>query len=187
MITRHVRARRYVVRVRPDGAVRLTVPRGASLRGGLAFVRRQAGWIERERLRLKGLALSWQPGSVVWFRGERLTVTEDGFEARVRAMAQADLPPRCLDLAREHGVTIAGVNIRNQRSRWGACSPRGTIMLNWRLILMPPAVSDYVIIHELMHVRHLNHSVRFWREVARACAGWRDAERWLRKHGREIL
>ena len=187
MIARHHRARRYVVRVRPDGAIRLTVPRGASVSGGLAFVQRQADWIARERQRQQHLALSWRAGSTVWFRGERVRVIEDGFDARVRALAEDELPPRCCELALEHGVAIAGVAVRNQRSRWGACSPRGAITLNWRLIQMPPAVSDYVIVHELMHTRCLDHSRRFWREVACACPGWREAERWLRRHGREIL
>jgi predicted metal-dependent hydrolase len=78
------------------------------------------------------------------------------------------------------------VTVRNQRSRWGACSPSRAISLNWRLIQMPPSVSDYVIFHELMHLKQPNHSRRFWREVEKVCAWWREAERWLRKHGREL-
>jgi predicted metal-dependent hydrolase len=187
VITRHRLARRYVVRVRPDGQIRLTVPRGASIKGGLAFVRRQADWIERERLRLEGLAASWSPGSTVWFRGEQVTVTTDGFQANVRELAEQELPARCIELARLHGVDIAGVQVRDQRSRWGACSPRRAITLNWRLIQMPALVSDYVMVHELAHVRHPNHSRRFWREVERLCPDWRDRERWLRRHGRAIL
>ena len=60
-------------------------------------------------------------------------------------------------------------------------------MLNWRLIQMPPAVADYVILHELVHLEHPNHSRRFWRGVERVCPEWRAAERWLRRHGRELL
>jgi predicted metal-dependent hydrolase len=187
VIARHRLARRYVVRVRPDGEVRLTVPRGASIKGGLAFVRRQADWIERERLRLQGLAASWTPGSTVWFRGERVPVTADGFQAHARDLAERELPARCIGLARSHGIEIAEVQVRDQRSRWGACSPRRAITLNWRLIQMPSSVSDYVILHELAHVRHPNHSRRFWREVERLCPAWRESERWLRRHGRAIL
>jgi predicted metal-dependent hydrolase len=187
VIARHRLARRYVVRVRPDGEIRLTVPRGASIKGGLAFVRRQAGWIARERLRLQRLADSWSPGSTVWVRGEPVTVTTDGFEAQVRDLADRELPARCLELARAHGIDIAGVQVRDQRSRWGACSAGRAIMLNWRLIQMPPAVMDYVILHELSHVRHPNHSRRFWNEVERVCPDWRASERWLRRNGRAIL
>ena len=187
LIARHRRARRYVVRVRPDGRIRLTIPRGATVRGGLAFVRRQTPWIAREQRRLDELAASWLPGSTVWFRGGRTLVAEDGFEARTRALAASELPARCLEIARGLGVAISGVRVRDQRSRWGACSRRHAITLNWRLIQMPASVSDYVIIHELMHVGQPNHSRAFWREVEAACLGWRDAERWLRRHGREIL
>ena len=187
VIARHRLARRYVVRVRPDGEIRLTVPRGASIRGGLAFVRRQADWIARERLRLEGVAGSWTPGSTVWFRGEQVTVTTAGFQAHVRELAEQELPARCCELARLHAVDIVGVQVRDQRSRWGACSPRRAITLNWRLVQMPPAVSDYVMLHELAHVRHPNHSRRFWREVERLCPAWRESERWLRRHGRAIL
>jgi hypothetical protein len=79
------------------------------------------------------------------------------------------LPAELLALADVHGVTVTRVSIRNQRSRWGACSSRGSITLNWRLILVPPFVREYVMIHELMHRRELNHSQRFWRHVAAAC------------------
>ena len=82
---------------------------------------------------------------------------------------------------------MSRVSIRNQRSRWGSCSSRGAIALNWRLIQMPAEVSDYVILHELMHLREPNHSRQFWREVAAVCDGWRDAERWLKLHGRALL
>ncbi len=186
-VVRHHLARRYVVRVGLDGGVRVTIPRGASIAGGLAFARRQTGWIAREQARLIQLALSFAPGSAAWFRGERVTIATEGFEAHARALAARELPARCLELSGAFGVAVARVSVRNQRSRWGACSPRGLITLNWRLIQMPSAVSDYVIIHELMHVRQPNHSRRFWREVESVCPAWRDAERWLRKHGREIL
>ena len=187
VIARHRRARRYVVRVRPDGGVRLTIPRGASVGGGLAFVRRQASWIARERARLDELAASWMPGSTVWFQGERVVVTGGGFQDRVRTLAERDLPARGLELARQCGVAVTGIAVRDQRSRWGACSRRRAITLNWRLAQMPASVRDYVILHELMHVRQPNHSRSFWREVESVCPGWRDAERWLRRHGREIL
>jgi hypothetical protein len=208
-IARHRLARRYVVRLSPDGGLRLTVPRGASLAGGLAFAARQADWITREMERQRARQAPWVSGSLAWFRGERLPIAVDGtravlgsevvalsgpdadvrgaIESRLRGLAAEELPARCLALARESGVDVAQVSIRNQRSRWGACSARRVITLNWRLVQMPATVSDYVIFHELMHVRHPNHSRRFWREVDSVCAWWRDAERWLRSYGRELL
>jgi len=123
------RARRYVLRVRPDGDLRVTIPRGGS---------------------------------------------------RSEALRFAD---QLLALAQRHGLTVNGVSIRNQRSRWGSCSARGHIALNFRLLLMPADVREYILVHELMHLRQPNHSIRFWRLVEAACPGFRAAERWLKQHG----
>ena len=208
-IARHRLARRYVVRVGPDGGLRLTVPRGASLAGAFAFAQRQSDWIVREMDRQRVRQAPWVTGSRAWFRGElrELLVSESAVslgtdviarpspeadvratvEGHLRALAAAELPERCRTLARESQVSFTTVSVRNQKSRWGACSPTRAITLNWRLIQMPALVSDYVIFHELSHVRHPNHSHRFWREVERVCDWWKDAERWLRRHGRELL
>jgi predicted metal-dependent hydrolase len=207
-IARHRRARRYVLRMTPDGGLRLTVPRGASLQGGLAFAEKQGAWIARERARRQAHAGPWGHGTPVWIRGEQVPLVIDGqvavlgperltvadgtavraaIEAHLRALAAKELPLRSLTLAAQHGLTPSRVSVRNQRSRWGSCSTTGTIALNWRLLQMPPAVADYVILHELMHMRQPNHSRQFWREVASVCDGWREAERWLRTHGRELL
>lgn len=208
-IARHRLARRYVVRVGPDGGLRLTVPRGASLAGAFAFAQRQADWIVREMDRQRARQAPWVTGSRAWFRGElcELIVSDSAVslgteiiplaspgadvratvEAHLRALAATQLPERCRALARESHVSFSSVSVRNQKSRWGACSPTRAITLNWRLIQMPPPVCDYVILHELSHVRHPNHSHRFWHEVERVCGWWKDAERWLRRHGRELL
>ena len=208
-ITRHRQARRYVVRAGEDGGLRLTVPRGASIAGGLAFAERQTEWITRELERQRLKRAPWVTGTCAWFRGERVPIKVAGAsasigteivelsradddvraacEARFRALATEELPDRCRELAEKTGVPVAKVSVRNQRSRWGACSSRNVITLNWRLIQMPGSVRDYVIFHELMHVRHPNHSLRFWRAVDQVCDWWQDAERWLRLHGRELL
>jgi hypothetical protein len=168
----------------PDGGLRLTVPRGASVVGGVTFARSQGAWIERERTRRAVRDSARDAGGLVWFRGEQV---RDVSEAHMRSVALAELPGRCAELAGRHALTVGRVSIRNQRSRWGSCSPRGAIALNWRLVQMPAFVSDYVILHELMHLRQPNHSRQFWREVASVCNEWREAEKWLRKHGRELL
>jgi predicted metal-dependent hydrolase len=226
-VVRHARARRYVLRLGPDGGIRLTVPRRASIEGGLKFVEGQREWIDRERARMAERAQTWTDGTELWWRGERvrLSFTTNGreilcgdqhikwsggtpgaprpdsvqpslfdtpdlrpiVERHLRKTASQELPPRCLELARVHAVSVARVLVRNQRARWGACSSTGTITLNWRLLQLPPWVLDYVILHELMHRRQPNHSVRFWREVSLVCPEWRDAERWLKKNGRTVL
>ena len=78
------------------------------------------------------------------------------------------------------------VTVRNQRTRWGSCSRRGTISLNWRLIQAPGFVRDYIILHELAHTLEMNHSDRFWRQVETLCPDYRNAERWLKQH-KEVL
>jgi len=162
---RHRRARRYVLRVDPDGRVRVTIPRGGSRREAEAFATGHAEWIARQRARLPQYSHS----------------TEE--RRLLRDRARRELPPRLLALAAAHGLTVSRVSIRNQRSRWGSCGRDGHICLNWRLVLMPPAVSEYVLIHELMHLRRMDHSPAYWRLVAAACPDYRAARDWLRRQG----
>lgn len=171
---RHRRARRYIVRVDADGRVRVTIPRGGSKRQADAFARTHLDWIERQRA--------------------RLTPSIFGAEERqkLRARAATELPARVAALAREFAyignvdgipLPVPRITIRNQRTRWGSCGRDGHICLNWRLVVMPEFVRDYVIIHELMHLRRLDHSRAFWRMVETACPNYRRARLWLRHHG----
>ncbi len=85
------------------------------------------------------------------------------------------------------GVEPARVQIRDQRSRWGSCSTRGTLSFNWRLVLAPFDVLDYVVVHELCHLREPNHSSRFWKLVEQRRPDWRAQRNWLHEHGPELL
>ncbi|MEP6813141.1 MAG: M48 family metallopeptidase [Actinomycetota bacterium] len=89
--------------------------------------------------------------------------------------------------APEIGVEPARVQIRDQRSRWGSCSTRGTLSFNWRLVLAPFDVLDYVVVHELCHLREPNHSRRFWKLVEQRRPDWRAQRDWLHEHGPELL
>jgi predicted metal-dependent hydrolase len=207
------RARRYILRVRPDGGLRVTIPRGGSRLEASRFVQRQAEWIQQERARVlsRALPLQWRDGGAVLLRGEpvRLEVSEGRtvvryggrslrvpagavdlrryVEADLRVLARVELGARLRELAATHGLTIAGMSIRNQKSRWGSCSREGRIALNFRLVQMPPHVSDYVLLHELMHLKQQNHSIRFWRLVESVCPDFRAAERWLKTEGRALF
>lgn len=103
------------------------------------------------------------------------------------ARAKRVLPPRLLELASRFDLDVTHVSIRNQRARWGSCATGGRISLNWRLVQTPEVVRDYVLIHELMHLRQPNHSRRFWALVARACPGYEASRRWLREHEAALL
>jgi predicted metal-dependent hydrolase len=104
-------------------------------------------------------------------------------EAHFLQRAKVELPARTWELAALTGSEAKQVVVRNQRSRWGSCSANGTISLNWRLVQTPDFVRDYIIYHELMHLREMNHSERFWGRVAEVCPDWRDAEHWIKRNG----
>jgi predicted metal-dependent hydrolase len=104
-------------------------------------------------------------------------------EAHFARRARIELPARTWELSALTGVDVKAVTVRNQRSRWGSCSGQGTISLNWRLVQTPDFVRDYIIYHELMHLREMNHSERFWARVEEVCPAWREAERWIKRNG----
>lgn len=166
---RHRRARRYLLRVEPDGRLRVTIPRGGSKREAESFAMRNIDWVAAQRSKVAAPTIP---------REER---------ARLRQLAEVELPPRLRALAAAHAVEgLSRVTIRNQRTRWGSCGRDGHICLNWRLVLMPPPVRDYVLIHELMHLRRMDHSPQYWKLVAAACPEYAEARQWLRTHGRSV-
>jgi predicted metal-dependent hydrolase len=207
-VIRSPRARRYLLRLQPDGAARLVLPRRGSRAEALRFLARNETWL-LERFRqwqaLQAKRQPWSHGTSFQFRGEQvilqienkndsaqlrfsdqITITSPRADyrpvvlAHLRRLAEKELPSRTRELARLHHITIQRVTIRNQKTRWGSCSARGTISLNWRLIQAPEFVRDYLIIHELMHRRQMNHSVRYWKLVAEAFPDYRRAEQWLK-------
>lgn len=208
MMVRHPRARRYLLRLRPDGKARVTIPRGGTIAAAREFALRNVGWLERQFQRLATRptnSVVWNPGSEIYFRGGQVRIETDSvgticfgteripadnvvadlrpvIEKHLRRLASQELPPRVMELAAQHGISVTRVTVRNQKSRWGSCSRRGTISLNWRLIQSPAFVRDYIILHELAHRRQMNHSDKFWQEVARLCPDYLEAERWLKQH-----
>jgi hypothetical protein len=123
-----------------------------------------------------------------------LSVTGTGTSSAMRKALRAwllraarpRLEPRVSALAASAGIPYSRVSIRRQRSRWGSCSARGTISLNACLLFQRPAVVDYLVVHELTHVRHMNHSARFWQAVERNCADWRALDRELVQGWRNV-
>jgi predicted metal-dependent hydrolase len=210
-MVRNARARRYVLRVSRDGAVRVTIPRGGSTAFALAFAQKNAAWIAQQLQRRSAEpphTAVWKDGTEILLHGEavRLRTELTGELALVHfgqhvlavpasttdlrpavenylwRLAEKELLPRLDQLAALHQVSYDRAVIRNQRSRWGSCSPRKTISLNWRLIQAPPHVRDYMLLHELMHLREMNHSHRFWSDVESVCPDYAKAESWLNQH-----
>ena len=172
VFVRHPRARRYIIRVAGDGSVRITIPRWGSKREAAAFAAREHAWIARQRQRLARQRSTRQGPGAASLDAHAL--------AAMRARADVELPARLLQLAARHGLTVSRVSVRNQKWRWGSCSPGGHICLNWRLVAMPDEVRDYVIVHELMHLKRMDHSPKFWKLVAAACPEYQAARRYLR-------
>ena len=209
LMVHHPRARRYLLRLRQDGTARVTIPRHGSIYAAREFAERNVGWLEQQFHRLAAqpkMPDGWMLGSEILFRGESVRVETDtdshirfgperlkvaiasadlrpAIQKHLRQLAAKELPARVRELAAAHQIRYFRVSVRNQKSRWGSCSRRGTISLNWRLIQAPGWVRDYIILHELAHRRHMNHSDRFWREVARLCPDYPAAERWVKQNG----
>jgi hypothetical protein len=210
-LTPNRRARRYVLRLIPGGIARVTIPRGGSAAEARRFAERNVPWLERQLLRQAAQPSRlkiWLAGTEILFRGEAVRLEpglngEGGFirfgnevvrvkspsadvrpevERHLWRLAARELPVRVLELASSHQLPVRRVTVRNQRSRWGSCSRRGTVSLNWRLVQAPPFVRDYLILHELAHFNEMNHSRGFWLEVARLCPNFALAERWLKTH-----
>lgn len=193
-----------------DGAVRLTLPRRAGLRQAIAWAESQRAWIEAAMEALpapqpfgpgaivpfegQALTLEWAPGPrTVRIEGDRLLV--GGPEAMVvgralrwmRAEAARRLEEETRAFAAKAGVTIARVRVGDPRTRWGSCSSSGDIAYSWRLILMPPAVREATVAHEVAHRLHMNHGPEFHAAVADLLGREPKAERaWLRANAARI-
>jgi predicted metal-dependent hydrolase len=110
----------------------------------------------------------------------------DALERWYRRRARVEVAPRLAAAAARAGVEYRSLSIRGQRTRWASCSSRGAMSFNWRLLLAPAAILDYVVEHEVAHLEVHDHSPRFWELLASRCADWRDHEAWLRRHGHAL-
>jgi len=107
-------------------------------------------------------------------------------EKRYRSAARTKFEQRCAYYRRFTGGIYHSITIRDQKTRWGSCSSRGTLSFNYRLIFAPPAVLDYVVVHELCHLTHMNHSADFWNKVASVMPDYKQHRKWLKEHGGEL-
>jgi len=213
---KNARAKRYILRLDAEGRVVITLPSRGTQRDALAFANGHREWIESEFRKAQSVGhqlRELKDGDEVIFKGEavRLRVVKDlgrpvlelGPHRRfiadeamdlvrpatelLRTVAAKEIPPQTREIAGRLGIDFKRVSIRNQRTRWGSCSTSGVISLNWRLVMMPVGAMDYVIMHELMHVREMNHSQRFWDLVAEACPDYRKWIDWLDTHGMKLF
>lgn len=213
-VRRSDRAKRVRVRVDArDGAVEVVLPRRTPAREAERAVAELQTWILRRRAEVarnrasrasrapgtvpylgKTLTLAPQAGRVrVTQLGHVLLVPDDEDAARValerwyRRRAREEIAPRLDAAARAVGRQYTTLTIRDQKTRWGSCSSRGAMSFNWRLLLAPDSVLEYVVRHEAAHLAVMDHSPRFWGVMAQLMPGYEVPRRWLRDHGGTLV
>lgn len=164
-IRKNPRARRITLRVNRRREVTLTLPWLVRYATGIVFLESRRDWV-LETLRKVPEPVAQDPAEI----------------QRCRVRAKAELPARLAQLAREHGFTYNKVFIKNNVSNWGSCSVRGNINLNLRLVTLPAELQDYVMLHELSHLREMNHGPRFHALLEEVCPGHRNLEKQLRTY-----
>ena len=159
--------------IKPTGEVEVRCPRRCSKREIHAFVVSKEDWI-RKHLE----TIAQRPQCPILSPEELQNLAKQ---------AASELPERVRLFANIMGVSVGRITIRSQRTRWGSCSAKGNINFNCLLMLCPEEVRDYVVIHELCHRKHLNHSADFWVEVERNCPNYRIHRKWLKDNGASLI
>jgi predicted metal-dependent hydrolase len=172
-IRRSSRVRQHCIHFRNGVPPELVVRPRATEADIDAAIEYHAPWLERQ------LANAPEPSLEL----DRLTLTEE--QGKREAMARISLIAQSEAMAL--GVRYRRITLRDQRSRWGSCSSKGTLSFNWRLVLAPHDVLDYVVVHEVCHLAELHHGPEFWALVAKRRPGYEDSKRWLDQHGWELL
>ena len=209
-VRRSPRARRVHVRVGAAG-VEVVLPRRAADREAAAAVRELAPWIERRlhEQRAAAFAVAARGDSVPYLgrmlrvrrepgrtrvhrRGDELRAPDgelllDALERWYRRAARNEIVPRLDDACALSGSSYRSLTIRGQRTRWASCSRSGAMSFNWRLLLAPEPVLDYVVWHEVCHLHVMDHSPRFWALLEHHCPDARTHAAWLRRHGGELV
>jgi predicted metal-dependent hydrolase len=209
-VRRSARARRVRVNVHAHAGVEVVLPTRAPERAAAAAVRELRPWIERRlgeaqealaRVAARAgtmpylgaqLELVPQAGRTrVHRKGERLLVPDDdarpALERYYRRAARAEIAPRLDRATALAGTGYRDLSIRAQRTRWASCSADGAMSFNWRLLLAPERVLEYVVWHEVCHLEILDHSPRFWKLLERRWPGYREDREWLRANGATLV
>lgn len=211
VIRRHKSAKRICLRYNPtDHAISLTLPRHTRVNDGLLFLMQKSEWLI-ETLRDMPTKKQIKPGVVIPLLGKRVrmkhdeTLTRkwivkddvlyvggprDEFAERVtealKKIASVTLTNLAVRDASRIGRKLARVTVRDTRSRWGSCSSTARLSFSWRLIFAPREVMEYVVAHEVAHLRHMNHSKAFWNAVESICPDYEAAKDWLKLHGKDL-
>ena len=162
------------VQIRADGTVIARAPLRMPKDRILCFLSEKASWIRMQQ----GIMQEREK-----MRQQARIHLDAAQEKELRERARSVLAQRTAYFARQIGVTYGRITVRDQKTRWGSCSQTGNLNFNFRLILAPPEVLDYVVVHELCHRRQMNHSAQFWQEVAQVLPDYRKRKAWLTETG----
>ncbi|MBD5476295.1 MAG: M48 family metallopeptidase [Lachnospiraceae bacterium] len=172
--------RSFSISISPDGQITVRVPMRATQKEISHLLIEKRIWIVTKYLEVQEKQRN-RPVS-------ELTDTQRlALEKRYIAAAKEYFPKRVAHFQQFTGGSYNRITIRDQKTRWGSCSARGTLSFNWRLMLAPPAILDYVVVHELCHLTHMNHSAAFWQKVESVYPDYRTARKWLKDHGQELV
>ncbi|MBN1133283.1 MAG: M48 family metallopeptidase [Bacteroidales bacterium] len=176
------KARNFTIRINAEGVIRLTVPRFGTVRQGERFLLAKKGWVEQKLLEINrrhsGILLL-EEGREIVVRGRSYIIKSEGKQGDPESAfwnvllqeAGHILPGRVRELSGWHRLPFTSLRIKKMKSRWGSCSTKNAINLNAWLVLLPDHLMDYVILHELAHTIHKNHSAQFWMLLERLCNG----------------
>lgn len=170
----------YAISIAPDGQITIRVPMRTNEKEIRRILIDKQRWIITKYLEQQQRQAS-QPVSDLT-ESQRAALTK-----RYIAAAKEYFPKRAAYFQQFTGGTYSRITIRDQKTRWGSCSAKGTLSFNWRLMLAPPAILDYVVVHELCHLTHMNHSAAFWQAVESVYPDYRTARKWLKDHGHELV
>lgn len=175
-----IRSRRksYGISVSPGGKVTVRIPLRGSERFALSMMEEKREWIAKNYIKMK--EVTPLPSQ------KEKTPYERRLEAPYRQAAKEYIPKRVAYYASLLGVDYATISIRDQKTRWGSCSSKGNLSFSWRLILAPPKVLDYVVVHELCHRKEMNHSGRFWALVQSMIPDYQIHRKWLKDYGNTL-
>ena len=166
------------VQIRADGTVIARAPLRMPKDRILCFLSEKASWIRMQQGKMQERENMRQQARI------HLDAAQ---EKELRERAKSVLAQRTAYFARQIGVTYGRITVRDQKTRWGSCSQTGNLNFNFRLILAPSEVLDYVVVHELCHRRQMNHSAQFWQEVAQVLPDYRERKAWLTENGWRLM
>lgn len=181
------------VQIGPDMIVKVIIPMRYTQANLDLLLREKAAWIDKaiDFYAKRSAEVITLPNGEILYMGSAMCVEFDTSNADLlekwyRKKAREYYSLRLAELAAQHGFIYNRLFIRGSKTRWGTCSRKKDISLNWRLMKSPSFVIDYLILHELVHTVHFNHSQQYWQKVEKVCPDFREAKKWLKIYGHTL-